>query len=196
MQAVSNRLGIAGAFLLVAVLTLAYIGSSAQQPKPVRENALITHFRTPPPTLNEMILSADLVVVGRIVGSRPDDTERPPRVKSLWAVKVNEVLHIGVGGAQPSEILIEREGGDRDRGSHIDRVIQPEFPMFKPGQEYILFLRKAGDLGFWWPAYGPDSAFRLSHGRVEAVGTSEVSLSQSGQTDDEFLRTIRNFGIK
>jgi hypothetical protein len=144
-----------------------------------------------------MILSADAVVVGRVIGSRPNDPEYGgrPMVKTLWRLKVREVLQFNGTGSFPDEIIIERQGGERDRGTHIERVTQPKYPPFRVGQEYVLFLRRAGE-SMWWSAFGPDSAYRLSHGLVEAVGSSSIAVSQNGQTEEQFLQTIRNFGIK
>jgi hypothetical protein len=135
--------------------------------------------------------------VGQIAGSRPNDQEYGgrPMVKTVWTLKVREVLHFNGTGSLPDEIFIEREGGERDRGSHVERVIQPQYPAFQVGQEYVLFLRKAGD-SMWWSAFGPSSAYRLSRGRVEALGSSRIAVSQNGETEEAFLQTIRNVGIK
>ena len=195
-RATSSIAGMATLALFV-LLSTACSGGSAQDPKPVKEYPLITEFRAPPPTQNEMILAADAVVVGQIAGSRPNDQEYGgrPMVKTVWTLKVREVLHFNGTGSLPDEIFIEREGGERDRGSHVERVIQPQYPAFQVGQEYVLFLRKAGD-SMWWSAFGPSSAYRLSRGRVEALGSSRIAVSQNGETEEAFLQTIRNVGIK
>lgn len=170
MRSTSARLILFALILCAQACT----SGSAQNSKPVRENPLITEFVSPPPTLNEMVLKADAVILGRITGARPYDKHIPglahPRVKTLWTFRVGEVLHFKGSHEGLAEIYIEREGGERDRGKHIVRELQPEFPPFELGQQYVLFLERAGDL--WWPAYGPDSAFRLSPTGVIPMGAS------------------------
>lgn len=183
--------------VLVAAASVACT-SSAQGSKPIVEDRLIVEFVAPPPTLNEMIFSADLVVVGRLTAAKPHDDDSPgiPHawLKTLFTLKVRELLHVSplVEVRDPNQIPIERKGGERDRGDHVERVIESRFPAFQVGEEYVLFLRKFGDV--WRAAYGPDSAFRISDGHVTALGSSAVARAQHGKTEEEFLRAIRNLG--
>jgi hypothetical protein len=146
--------------------------------------------------MSEMILSVDAVVVGRFTGLRPSDEHLPhlstPWVVTLWNFDVREVLHQKESEPIPQQILIQRHGGDRDRGDRIERTFLRGFPEYQMGHQYVLFLEKGGNI--WGPQYGPNSVFLLSHGRVQPFGSHKVALSQAGLTEEEFLQLIRTYG--
>jgi hypothetical protein len=190
--------GWAPAIALLATLPILWLHGAAQAPKPVLTNKIYTYFIGPPDTLKEMILAADAVVYGRILAAAANDSVSPiggALVRTAYRVKVNELLHtLGGHPIDTDHIVVLREGGDRDRGTHIERVVQENFPSFSVGGEYVLFLRWNPSQQAWAPAFGPGSVFRLSKGRVDSFGSSGIAAAQTGKTAAAFLETIRSFG--
>jgi hypothetical protein len=183
-------------YLLPVLLTVSCLSGTAQDRKPVVTEKLYTEFFGPPGTLNEMILKADAVVRGRVVAAAPRDTDLPGkpgvRVRTAFLLQVLEVLHGSPGSpVDAGELSILREGGERDRGTYIERVVETGFPPFVIGQEYVLFLRREALTGAWQPAFGPDSVFQLSDGRVTSPGSSVVAAALASKTSEDLLRTIR-----
>jgi hypothetical protein len=167
--------------------------------KPVQTDVIYTRFYGPPDSLSEMITKADAVVRGRIVGAAPLDLDldqvRGGRVMTVYRFAVLEIMHT-VGGhiVDPHQIVILREGGQRDRGSFIQRVVQDGFPPFEHGHEYLVFLRWDAGKSAWLPAFGPDSVVDLQGGRVESPGSAKITSSQKGRLAADYLKSIRQYG--
>lgn len=184
-----------------AVLTglAACADGSAQGSKPVREEELFADWKGPPATLNDMMLEADAVVVGRFVTQRSADGDLPGksggRIRTVHVLRVQEVLKSSPEDGALTEVLVRMEGGERDRGEYIERVFIRTFPSFKTGDIYVLFLMHTAIPGVWSPAFGPDSAYRLGAGRVTAVGKTPIASAQAGRAGEDFLRVLRNYGI-
>jgi len=182
--------------LLLAVLpgTLATV----QQRKPVRDEPINTSFKAPPPTLGAMISEAELVVFGRFVGGAVKDSDDPGKGRSTMTghrLKIGEVLHASSSSRKVgSEIEVIRRGGERDRGSYIERSYQIGFPPFQNGHEYALFLVWNTALDAWVPAYGPDSAIDLTGAAAHSAGQSDLIRSLEGKPAAEVLELLRRSG--
>ena len=176
-------------------------GAAADQisPKPVRQEVINTYFKAPPDTLTDMIIEADLVVKGRVIGASPRDTPAKPdqtaSTRTAYRLRVDEILHVKDSRAvDATTIDIVRSGGERDRGHYIERAYQSGFPPFETGHEYVLFLTWNAALAAWVPAFGPDSAFDLGDGIVDSPGTAKVTAALRGTPVSEFLASVRRFG--
>jgi len=185
--------------IFLACVSTSCLDGSAQGNKPVREEKVYIEYFGPPPTLNEMVLKADAVVLGRFVGAIPRDEDFPgkpqARIRTGFRLKVIELFHaFGDHPVNSPEISVIREGGDRDRGAYVERVNPVGFPVFEIGKEYILFLRFQSALT-WAPAFGPDGVFQLENGRISTTGSSKVAAGHNGKTAEEFQQTLRNYGI-
>jgi hypothetical protein len=186
------------AVLLMGCLPLLCIDTAAQKLKPVVIDRIYTHYALPPPSLREMILAADAVVYGRIVAAEPLDTTSPVGgvfFRTIYRLKVQEILHaLGGRSIDIDQLDIRREGGDRDKGTHIARSVQEGFPAFNIGTEYVLFLNWHASDQAWVPSWGPNGAFQLSGGRVDSPGFAKVVSAQKGKAAAQFLEEIRQFG--
>jgi hypothetical protein len=187
--------------LLMIALSLQVATSSTDQvsPKPVRQEVINTYFKAPPDTLTDMIIEADLVVKGRVIGASPRDTPAKPdqtaSTRTAYRLRVDEILHVKDSRAvDATTIDIVRSGGERDRGHYIERAYQSGFPPFESGHEYVLFLTWNAALAAWVPAFGPDSAFDLRGGIVDSPGTAKVATALRGTPVSEFLASVRRFG--
>jgi hypothetical protein len=176
-------------------------GTSSTTPqKEIRTDIINSYFKAPPDTLREMILQADLVVRGRLIGASPRDEavkggNRGTVTRTAYRLKIDEVLHTKDSKIiDASTIDIVRSGGDRDRGSHIQRSQQAGFPPFETGTDYLLFLVWNESLSAWVPPYGPDSAFDLRKGVVDSPGKAAVTNGLKGLPATDFLDRVRRFG--
>jgi hypothetical protein len=186
--------------LVPGVLVIGLIGAfgldrlNSYQAKPVHESFINTYFKEPPPSLREMALDVDLVVRARVVGSGLEqrDLRGTPRPITLYSFKVEEVIQAFGTTHVPDELGVLREGGSFDRGPHIDRVVQADFPQFQRGREYVLFLKWNPTDNAWIPAWGPHGVFEINGERINAVGASKIARAQSGSSVEDFVSRLRS----
>ena len=188
--------------LVLITTALLFSASTIAIPqKPVRPGPINTYFNAPPDTLAEMISSAGLVVVGRVIGAKPADHILVPGnviTMTNHRLKIEEVFAIAPGhSVQPDGTIdIVRKGGDRDKGSFIERSYQVGFPAFETGRRYLMFLVWNAALSAWVPAYGPDSVFDLTDPtRADSPGRAAVTEKLEQNTVEEVLRLVRNGGV-
>jgi len=185
--------------VLLVVSTWTVSASNGQATKPVEQTTTHPDFIAPPSSLNETMLSTDLVLRGRVIGGAPRDKphagNRGTWIRTGHRVKVLEVFRAPAGiDLEDREITVMQSGGDRDRGNHIERLTTARFPLLEKGQEYVLFLERA-DVSDWGSAYGPDGVFENVDDRVRPFGTSQVAARQRNLQWTEFLKSLRNFGV-
>lgn len=194
-----KRASLRAAALLLLLVCFPHALTTQAPAKPVQSEVINTYFKSPPDTLTEMITTADLVVRGRVVGGSPRDTlAAPPKgthTRTAYHLKVFELLHAKESRAFDADTIdIIRSGGERDRGTYIERSYQSGFPPFEIGHEYVMFLTWNASLNAWVPAFGPDSVYDLAHGIVESPGKANVTRMLTGKNASEFLERIRRFG--
>jgi hypothetical protein len=183
--------------VLAAVLAAApmTVAEQQQSTKPVKVDSYGTYFRAPAETLDKTILTADAVVRGRIVRSRPDDTK--DEIVTAYRLKVIEVMHTAGGRViDPSEIDILRRIGERDRGPYIERRVQERFPPFDFGHEYVVYLTWNPSMNGWVPAFGPDSVIDITSGRVDSHGNAKLTSEHKGRPAEDYLDLVRGLGRK
>jgi hypothetical protein len=185
--------------LLLVPVSLSAVDVQTTNAKPIRTVTTHPDFIAPPPSLNEAMLSTDLIVRGRIIGSVPRDkthaANRGIWIRSGHRVEVLEVFLAPAGvDVEAREITVIQTGGDRDRGDHIERLTTASFPLLENGKEYVLFLERA-DVSDWGSAYGPDGVFENMNGQVHPIGTSELSVRLRTRPWPEFLVLLRNLGV-
>lgn len=176
--------------LLVMLTTLTAVTRAKQSSKPIKEHHIGTYFKGPPDSLREMALDADAVVRGRLLGGSPND--RNNEVFTAFKLKVDEILHaFGGRRVDPSEIVILRRTGDRDRGSYVERTVQENFPAFELGHEYVMYLAWNEPLKAWVPAFGPDSVLDITKGVIESAGRANITSAQRGRSAEDYLNAVR-----
>lgn len=185
---------------IVATLVQSFVPGAAalpvQQGKPTSSEPIHVSFKAPPPTLGAMILHAQLVATGRVVGLTPRDSDDPRLGKPTrtgYQLRLDEIIRAGPASA-PAERVIEvvRRGGVRDRGTYIERSYEVGFPAFEHGRTYLMFLVWNAALDAWVPAYGPDSAIDLTNGVAHSAGKSETVRALEGKPTAEVLAVLRN----
>jgi hypothetical protein len=170
-----------------------------RQNKRVQIETIHPDFIAPPENLNETFLQTPFVIRGRVIGNDPKDKahaeNRGVWIRTAYRVEVLEIFRAPVGLSLPREVTVIQSGGDRDRGSHIERLEVGGFPQLHSGSEYVMFLARA-DSDAWGSAYGPDGVFERVGTKVVPLGNSKLSLSQKGKDWEIFVRAVRNHGIQ
>ena len=73
----------------------------------------------------------------------------------------------------------------------ITDYIDPHFAPFQAGEQYLLLLQWNPHLSKYQVRWGPDGAFHISAGVVEAMGHGAVAKQLHGHRVDEVLQTMR-----
>lgn len=188
-------LAIIGA-VAIGIVSVRGTATFSNRQKPIKIEYHNTMFKAPPFSLEGMIAEADLVIVGRLVGS--DARYEPDGVHLLTAhrVKVDELLHIKSGFAPPgAELLFVRNGGELDEGTHVKRVVEESFPPLTNGNRYVLFLFWNRALDAWRTAFGPDSVLDVTSGKVLSPGKAAIIDSIRGKDATEIIDAVRRGSV-
>ncbi len=186
--------------LITAVVALAasdIVTQSSSSGKPVKTSVVSTYFKGPPDSLSEMVTKADAVVRLRMTGSSiraPVRQNTAERVMTAYRFHVLEIMHsFGGHNVDAEQIIVLKDGGELDKGTHVERIVHEGFPSFEPGREYVLFLKWNVALGGWVPAFGPDSALDISKGHVDSPGSASITNKHKGQPVASVLEAIRRY---
>src|SRR5262245_53649615 len=130
----------------VAALSGSSVAIDARQSKPTKRNTLFVDGRFVPSTLKQMQTQADTVVKAIVNDGHSDDVVAAagapaPSVATIYDVTVEEVLKPDSRVAPGSVVPVWRLGGKRDKGDHIEVTDEDDFPLFKSGDKYVLFLK-------------------------------------------------------
>ena len=161
--------------------------------KPVTSGPLFVDYQPVPNSLSGLVKSADAVVRATVTGAQNNVKSEHGRFYATtdYSVAVSEIVKgisgLGVG----MSITVVREGGDVDLGDKINRSFDPSFAQFKVGEQYLLFVHWNPSLSRFQVQWGPDGAFRISSGIVEAMGHAETSGQLHGQRLVDVLRSLR-----
>ncbi len=181
--------------VLDATTSLSKSQQSRDQPaKPVRETFFHTNMREKPPErLRGLLDRSHIVVEGVITNATPADElipgTDPPEyfIVTTYTVAVVTAFKSGTTSSPGGPLLVTRPGGVRDRGDHIYRKVDSDFPLFEVGQRYLLFLKHLRR-GEYAPAFGPDSAFLITDGHVTTRGKGPLA-TQLARDSAESLRS-------
>jgi hypothetical protein len=161
--------------------------------KPVTTAPIFIDYMPVPSSLASLVNSADAVIRGTITGSQNNLVTENGRFHPTtdYTVSVNEVIK-GVPGLDIAKsISVVREGGDVDLGDKIRRSVDLSFSPFQVGEQYLLFVHWNPALSRFQVQWGPDGAFRISAGVVEAMGHAATSRQLHGQRLDQVLRSLK-----
>jgi len=184
------------ASVLAAGLWRSSVNMHALQSKPTKHNTLFTDGRVVPPTLRQMHAQADAVMKAIVNDGHSDDLFAASDVAALlvatvYDVTVEEVLKPDSRMAPGLVVPVWRIGGKRDKGDHIELTDEDDFPLFKSGDEYVLFLKWKDSRSAFEIIGGPNGAFRLTGSHVDSSGTSPVAKQEKGIRVDDFLNKLR-----
>lgn len=191
-----NKILVIVGTVLVAALWRSNVSIDALQSKPTKRNTLFVDGRFVPSTLKQMQAQADAVVKAIVNDGHSDDAVAAagapaPLVATIYDVKVEEVLKPDSRVAPGSVVPVWRLGGRRDKGDHIEITDEDDFPLFKAGDAYVLFLKWQDSRRAFEIIGGPNGAFRLAGNRVDSSGTSQLAKQEKGLSVDDFLNKLR-----
>jgi hypothetical protein len=186
-----------GAGMMIAGLVHAAMSAQTSRSKPTTHNKLFTDGRFfVPQTLMQIRAKADAIARVIINDGRSDDffaaaDAAVPLVATVYDVTVKEVLKPDSRIAPGSVAPVWRIGGKRDKGDYIELTDEDDFPLFKPGEEYVLFLEWKESRRAFEIVGGPNGAFRLNEGYISCSGTSPLAKQENGSRTDNFLNKVR-----
>jgi hypothetical protein len=185
-----------GASMMIGGLVHAPMSAQTSRSKPTKHNKLFTDGRIVPQTLMQMGAQADAVARVIVNDGRSDDffaaaDVEVPFVATVYDVTIKEVLKPDSRLAPGSVAPVWRIGGKRDKGDFIEITDEDDFPLFEPGEEYVLFLKWKESRRAYEIVGGPNGAFRLNGGNVSCSGTSPLAKQENGGRIDNFLNRMR-----
>lgn len=173
------------------VLLLVSTSSLNQQPPPKSPKAVVdVPFHTdggigPANSVDQLWNAATIVVSGTLT-SGPEYVEIGGSPYTRYQMSVDEVFK---GSAELSSITVQRPGGIVDRGTHLERRVNQNFPPFEKGEQYILFLRHLPGDRYTPPT--EEFAFRSNKGVIEPKGRGVLALSLKGRPLADLVASLR-----
>ena len=170
-----RRLQIVLCLLCATVCSVGW--TPAQKEKPTKLVIINTNFRTPS-SLDELVDRSSLIVVGRVLGGKAHEGDLRRKTDrgatTAFRVMVSQVArHPQDFDPSMREILVAQNGGLLDRGDHFENVVIDDFPLLRPGTDYVMFLAWNEEHLAWTSVMGPSGVFALESGRVRWLGPGE-----------------------
>jgi hypothetical protein len=184
------------ACLLVGVV-LCSVVSAQTKPKQIDTMPVYIDYAPTPATLEELVQATKVVVFARVENTgRLEPRYGPENQRHLeteYELRLLDVLKTDDQNLVAGEsLVVRRTGGELDEGDRVRRSIDPAFPLFRKGEEYILFLEKPANDSTYMVAYGPNGAFEVTaDGTVRPRGRSLMAASQNHRSKDDVLDGIR-----
>lgn len=191
------RLATAG---VLAACVCAATGACNNVPahKPVQEQVVERLFREPPPSLAEVVQSADAVVSVRVDSSTTVERSVAlmprPVLTTEYRCLVLEVFkgppELVAGGT----VTVSMDSGEKDRGRYIERrVVRGDEPL-KLRDTYVLFLAHSSSPDSWVSAYGPFTVWDTTGNVLRCARMSRVCRGLAGIEPPQLATRLR--GLK
>ncbi len=168
------------------VVSFAVSGVAASQSLPERVRIFgcteqIVQRPFAPITLPELAREAELIAEVYVTGTRSWLSSDQDQIFSDATVRLVRVWKrsAGVGDTEGATIVVRRPGGTLRIEDRVVQSFEADFPPFKSDEQYVLFLRRDPRSGAYFPAYGAQSAFRVSRGTVEQVTRAFATWNKS-----------------
>jgi hypothetical protein len=162
-----------GATSIIMLTVAALHGAQQTLREQTRFGPVERHIMTEydPVTLDQVAARAETILVGTVASGR---TFVSPDGKQLFTdyditVELSVKQTVGRGISRGDTLVVRRVGGV----TQIDGVnvvaIENDFPQFKPGERYVLFVRSVPGSSYYTMVHGPEGAFLVSDGSVRQV---------------------------
>jgi hypothetical protein len=177
--------------VMLVVLLVSTNGLNQQPPSKSPKAVVDVPFHTEggPPrasSVDELWGLATIVVTGTIA-SDPEYVTMGHTTFTRYELEVSEIFK---GPTALSHIAIQRPGGIIDRGTHLERHLNQNFPAFEKGEQYVLFLRQLP--GDRYTPINEEFAFKNNNGALEPRGRGALALSLKGRPLAELLNSLRS----
>lgn len=180
-------IGVPGSLLSTAA---GFSAASPQEPTRVVESSV---FRRTPSTWQDAVAGAEVITHVRIV-DRAYETKPGHRGTEFVVTRYEaEILELLKGDARPrrSTLEIVRHGGVTREGDEIVRYLDPKFPDYEIGAEYVLFLQWDFTNDAYAPYGGLPLTYRLDGDAQRVVSAAGRFAAEDGDTPLTFLAFIR-----
>lgn len=159
----------------VMFLAVSALHGAAQQT--LREQARLgpveRHIMTgyEPVTLAQIASQSETIVVGTVEGGRTFVSPDGKQLFTDYDITVDLALKRTVGRelVRGDALVVRRAGGVTQIDGVSVVAIENDFPQFKPGERYVLFVRSVPSESHYVMVHGPEGAFVVSDGRVRQV---------------------------
>jgi hypothetical protein len=186
----------AAAGLLLLALARPATGQDAPPLKTI-EIQIINEWN--PVKLPELARMAEVVVVATIRGGRSWLTP-PESIQTDYDVAVEQIVKARRSDALKAgaTLTLRKDGGVVERDGKPLYATESDFPPFKTGGRYVLFLKHAPDGPHYWSQGGPQGAFEILDDGVRQVSEAFGSWNRERGTKtalrpflDEVRRLMR-----
>ena len=152
-------------------------------------------------SVSAMWAVAHVVVEGMVESAELLQIPRPavtpiPLIQTQFTIRAIEVFkadaRIRTSG---DRFLIRKSGGDVDRGTHIERIELDDFPIYRIGERYVLFLRQ--HIPHEQPIfYSPESisgegVFLMGESSIQPRGRQLLARRLADSGPDAFRKALR-----
>jgi hypothetical protein len=173
-------------FCLLLLSTGAWPRQQSKPQKAVVDVPFHTDGGIGPANSIDQLWNAATIVVSGTLTSGPDYVEIGSSPYTRYRMSVDEVFK---GSAELSSVTVQRPGGIVDRGTHLERRINQNFPPFEKGEHYVLFLRQLSGDRYTPPT--EEFAFRSNKGVIEPKGRGVLALSLKGRPLADLVASLR-----
>ena len=139
-------------------------------------------------SLDELWGIAD-IVADATVSSDGEFVKSGSAVLTRYVLQLNEVYKSPADFQGGTTITVQMVGGDIDRGDHIERRVNKNFPPFVKGERYVLFLRSLPE-GRYSPATA-EAAFLIRDGALSPRGKGTFAREMNGRSAVELSKMLR-----
>ena len=195
-----------GILYLAGFLALSPVQGAPGHQKPVVHRPFHIEGRGAAADFKSLWSRSDVVIEGVIEGERPADYDLRGTlvVNTMYDVRVVEVYKASnfVSGSSAS-IQVRRQGGIRDLGDRIEEHVPDNFPLFKRGGRFIMFLRETewvqpsphqGRYYYGTTYGGPDSFFQVHPSSVSTSARTLLAQSTVAERPEALRNKLRQAG--
>jgi hypothetical protein len=180
---------------IVAALLSGSLVTSAQMtiPEKVKKAKAGTHI-----VITRQISPADLPVlvqssalVARVIVSSGESrlSANQSEIETDYRVSVVDVYR-GAASVAGTVIVVSRPGGRLMIEGQLVTAAEDNFPAFRNGEEYVLFLSRSQSGDIYFVNFGAQGAFLQADGFLEQVYGS-VKQERGRQSDDAFIAEVK-----
>ncbi len=165
-----------------------------QRPQKRTEVERVVSTSAPAVNLRAAVVGAKAIVVARVesASSVPAADARAP-VQTDYQCLVTNVIK-GDSVVTGQRIVVRRQGGVRDEGDVVRRVVVAGFPDFAVDEEYVFFLKTIEPLPVFFVS--AEEAYEIKNGTITSLGRSHHARENDGVLVDTFIQRIRGAAEK
>jgi hypothetical protein len=186
---------------MAAVLLVTSAAAVTAQQRSLREQArdqdvtLVIHNEYSPATFETIASEADTIVIGVVGFGRTFLGDNDRQLVTDYQISIKQVLKRAQspGLVDGGKLTVRRWGGAMSMEGHNVVAEENDFAAFDISGTYVLFLQSVPGESFYYVAYGPQGAFRITDDMVTQVSTKfgNWNRERGPMTTTAFVGEIR-----